>query len=202
MYVMQVCSARVYSMVLGVGKPFGWIYKVWARVKIFCIFAYLQILYFHWFALKSWWVGKMIPCCKNISFTPHKTGEDNDDKRGFQKYAWISNSLLKFKLCPLKVESIKVWSVMCCSAQLEGRGEREFPFPTIPRNTSLPFPFPKIWNDLLIPVPVPKSWEWYFSFPFAKFGGAIFHSCSHHISRRFQYKIINGKFDLKSGIKD
>ena len=59
-----------------------------------------------------------------------------------------------------------------------GRGEREFPFPTIPGNTSLPFPFPKFGNEFFIPVPVPKSWECYFPFPFPfpKFGNAIFHS--------------------------
>jgi hypothetical protein len=39
------------------------------------------------------------------------------------------------------------------------RGEREFPFPTIPGNTSLPFPFPKAGNGFFIPIPVPKSWE-------------------------------------------
>ena len=50
------------------------------------------------------------------------------------------------------------------------RGEREFPFPTIPGTTSLQFPFPKIGNDFFIPIPVPKSWECYFSFPFPKFG--------------------------------
>ena len=43
--------------------------------------------------------------------------------------------------------------------RLWGRGEREFPFPTIPGNTSLPFPFPKVGNGFFIPIPVPKSWE-------------------------------------------
>ena len=59
---------------------------------------------------------------------------------------------------------------------LQARGEREFPFPAIPGNTSLPFPFPKIGNDFFILVPVPKGWECYFSFPFPfpKFGNAIF----------------------------
>ena len=42
---------------------------------------------------------------------------------------------------------------------IRGRGEREFPFPTIPGNTSLPFPFPKVGNGFFIPIPVPKSWE-------------------------------------------
>ena len=57
---------------------------------------------------------------------------------------------------------------------LWSRGEREFPFPTIPGNTGLPFPFPKFGNEFFIPVPVPKSWECYFLFPFPKFGNAIF----------------------------
>ena len=62
------------------------------------------------------------------------------------------------------------------------RGEREFPFPTIPGNTGLPFPFPKFGNEFFIPVPVPKSWEcnFLFPFPFPKFGNVIFHSRSHY----------------------
>ena len=31
---------------------------------------------------------------------------------------------------------------------LSTRGEREFPFPTIPGNSGLPFPFPKIGNEI------------------------------------------------------
>ena len=65
---------------------------------------------------------------------------------------------------------------------LHVRGEREFPFPTIPGNTGLPFPFPKFGNEFFIPVPVPKSWEcnFLFPFPFPKFGNVIFHSRSHY----------------------
>jgi len=68
------------------------------------------------------------------------------------------------------------------SGVLQTRGEREFPFPTIPGNTGLPFPFPKFGNDFFIPVPVPKSWEcnFLFPFPFPKFGNVIFHSRSHY----------------------
>ena len=33
-----------------------------------------------------------------------------------------------------------------------GRGEREFPFPTILGNTGLPFPLPKFGNEFFIPV--------------------------------------------------
>ena len=60
------------------------------------------------------------------------------------------------------------------------RGEREFPFPTIPGNTSLPFPFPKVGNGFFIPIPAPKSWEWNssFLFPFPIVGNAILHSRS------------------------
>ena len=62
------------------------------------------------------------------------------------------------------------------------RGEREFPFPTIPGITGVLFPFPKIGNDFFIPVPVPKSWDWHFSvlFPITKFGNAIFRSHSRY----------------------
>ena len=45
---------------------------------------------------------------------------------------------------------------------LQPRDEREFPFPTIFRNTGLRFPFPKFGNEFFIPVPVPKSWECFF----------------------------------------
>ena len=63
---------------------------------------------------------------------------------------------------------------------LDIRGEREFPFPTIPGNTSLPFPFPKVGNGFFIPIPVPKSWEWNssFPFPFPIVGNVILHSRS------------------------
>ena len=49
---------------------------------------------------------------------------------------------------------------------LQGRDEREFPFPTIFGNTGLRFPFPKFGNEFFIPVPVPKSWECNSPFPF------------------------------------
>ena len=45
----------------------------------------LRVLYFHLLALKTWWIGKMNPCCENISFTHHKTGEDIDDKNMWRK---------------------------------------------------------------------------------------------------------------------
>ena len=48
----------------------------------------LRVLYFHLLALKTWWIGKMNPCCENISFTHHKTGEDIDDKNMWRKKIW------------------------------------------------------------------------------------------------------------------
>ena len=44
-------------------------------------------------------------------------------------------------LCPLSRKS--------GPSPLQTRGEREFPFPTIPRNTRLPFPFPKLKSAIL-----------------------------------------------------
>ena len=67
--------------------------------------------------------------------------------------------------------------------QIQFRGEREFPFPTIFGNAGLRFPFPKFGNEFFIPVP--KSWECFFRFPFPfpKFGNAIFHSRSRQRER-------------------
>ena len=45
---------------------------------------------------------------------------------------------------------------------VQKRGERKFPFPTIPRNTSLKFPFTSHWK---IPFPFPKSGNAISNFP-------------------------------------
>ena len=46
------------------------------------------------------------------------------------------------------------------------RGEREFPFPVIPKNGGLWFPFPNFGNGFFHSLPVPDFWEWVFSIPF------------------------------------
>ena len=58
---------------------------------------------------------------------------------------------------------------------IQPRGEWEFPFPTIPRDTSVSFPFLKVGNAILIPILVPKYREYDFSFPFPfpKFGNGL-----------------------------
>ena len=46
------------------------------------------------------------------------------------------------------------------------RGEREFPFRSIPKNESLWFPFPNYGNWFFHSLPVPELWEWIFFIPF------------------------------------
>ena len=45
------------------------------------------------------------------------------------------------------------------------RGEREFPFPVIPKNGGLWFPFPNFGNGFFHSLPVPEFRECLFSFP-------------------------------------
>ena len=47
-----------------------------------------------------------------------------------------------------------------------GRGEREFPFPSIPKNERLWFLFPNYGNGFFYSLPVPEFREWIFSIPF------------------------------------
>ena len=98
---------------------------------------------------------------------------------------------------------LKCWpKCFICTARC--RGEREFPFPTIPGNTSLPFPFPKVGNGFFIPIPVPKSWEYNCSFPFPKVGNAILHSRSFHGNESLRSGIRSGmnyqSWDYDSGV--
>ena len=57
------------------------------------------------------------------------------------------------------------------------RGEREFPFPTIPGNTGLPFPFPNLGMSFSFP------------FPFPKVGNAFFDSRSRSQNLGMQFSI-------------
>ena len=56
------------------------------------------------------------------------------------------------------------------------RGEREFPFPVIPKNEGLWFPFPNFRNGFFHSLPVPEFREWIFfiPFPFPIFGNGFF----------------------------
>ena len=58
------------------------------------------------------------------------------------------------------------------------RGEREFPFQSIPKNESLWFPFPNYGNWFFHFLPVPEFWECFFPipFPFPKSGNVFFYS--------------------------
>ena len=58
------------------------------------------------------------------------------------------------------------------------RGEREFPFPSIPKNESLWFPFPNYGNGFFHSLPVPEFRECFFfiPFPFPNYGNGFFHS--------------------------
>ena len=60
----------------------------------------------------------------------------------------------------------------------DSRGERESPFPSIPRKESLWFPFPNYGNEFFPSLPVPEIRECSFliPFPFPNFGNRFFHS--------------------------
>ena len=81
--------------------------------------------------------------------------------------------------------------IHCCRGNILAKGEREFPFPVIPKNGGLWFPFPNFGNgfchSLPVPefreclffipgLPVPEFWEWIFfiPFPFPNFGNGNF----------------------------
>ena len=55
-------------------------------------------------------------------------------------------------------------------------GEREFPFPSIPKNESLWFPFPNYGNGFFHSLPVPEFRECFFfiPFPFPNYGNGFF----------------------------
>ena len=59
---------------------------------------------------------------------------------------------------------------------VQGRGEREFPFPSIPKNESLWFPFPNYGNGFFHSLPVPEFRECFFfiPFPFPNYGNVFF----------------------------
>ena len=61
------------------------------------------------------------------------------------------------------------------------RGEREFPFPVIPKNGGLWFPSRISGMDFFHSLPVPEFREWIFfiPFPFPNFGNGIFSFPSH-----------------------
>ena len=61
---------------------------------------------------------------------------------------------------------------------MDDRGEREFPFPSIPKNESLWFPFPNYGNGFFHSLPVPEFRECFFSFPSRSriMGMVFFHS--------------------------
>ena len=68
-----------------------------------------------------------------------------------------------------------------CSQSACPRGERESPFPVIPKNGGLCFPFPNFGNGFFHSLPVPEFREWIFfiPFPFPNFGNGIFSFPSH-----------------------
>ena len=60
--------------------------------------------------------------------------------------------------------------------RVSSRGEREFPFPSIPKNESLWFPFPNYGNGFFHSLPVPEFRECFFfiPFPFPNYGNGFF----------------------------
>ena len=55
--------------------------------------------------------------------------------------------------------------IHCCRGNILAKGEREFPFPVIPKNGGLWFPFPNFGNGFCHSLPVPEFRECFFSFP-------------------------------------
>ena len=66
------------------------------------------------------------------------------------------------------------FSAIFCLSRI--RGEREFPFPVVPKNGGLWFPFPNFGNGFFHSLPVPEFREWIFfiPFPFPNFGNGFF----------------------------
>ena len=136
----------------------------------------------------------------------------------WERENWIRSRLRAGELCfpPIhwkKVKNAKKFGI-CTSKNIRlaiflmlllNRGEREFPFLSIPKNESLwfpfpnygngflhslpvqefrecfffiPFPFPNYGNGFFHSLPLPKLWEWFFfiPFPFPNFGNGFFHS--------------------------
>ena len=75
----------------------------------------------------------------------------------------IYQQLIKWSDCTICGENIAAVCKRKCLVR--GRGEREFPFPVIPKNGGLWFPFPNFGNGFFYSLPVPEIWEWIFLFP-------------------------------------
>ena len=81
-------------------------------------------------------------------------------------FSMVSNHMVASNLLhvPFKVLN-KPRNLFFGYNQHQFRGEREFPFLSIPKNESLWFPFPNYGNGFFHSLPVPELWEWIFSFP-------------------------------------
>ena len=107
----------------------------------------------------------------------------------WERENWIRSRLRAGELCfpPIhwkKVKNAKKFGI-CTSKNIRlaiflmlllNRGEREFPFLSIPKNESLWFPFPNYGNGFLHSLPVQEFRECFFfiPFPFPNFGNVFF----------------------------
>ena len=109
----------------------------------------------------------------------------------WERENWIRSRLRAGELCfpPIhwkKVKNAKKFGI-CTSKNIRlaiflmlllNRGEREFPFLSIPKNESLWFPFSNYGDGFFHSLPVPEFWECLFSFPSRSriMGLVFFHS--------------------------
>ena len=85
-----------------------------------------------------------------------------------------------------------------CTMHLHIRGEREFPFPVIPKNGGLWFPSRISGMDFFHSLSVPEFWEWFFfiPFPFPNFGNGFFPFPSRSRIDHFKAGNQKGKWEI------
>ena len=83
--------------------------------------------------------------------------------------------------CQVRLPTSATCWLWYSSSTYSCRGEREFPFPSIPKNESLWFPFPNYGNGFFHSLPVPEFRECFFfiPFPFPNYGNLFFSFPSH-----------------------
>ena len=76
-----------------------------------------SVYHLHWFKLKSWWRGKMIPCSQNMSFTPHKTEKmvDISAPWSYTTYTAYTAKIASILLCAMVIwqnNGVGDWSAL------------------------------------------------------------------------------------------
>ena len=97
-----------------------------------------------------------------------------------QVFLFLTLPFYRLRISPLsagktrwepKGKKVPRWPASSTDQALYSRGEREFPFPVIPKNGGLWFPFPNFGNGFFHSLPVPEFQECLFfhSLPVPKF---------------------------------